>query len=191
MAILSSPNRVPPLRRVAGVLWKVTLVAAIFLLELSPSLTPVVEASPIRRAVSRGAARSVGRSAERALARALRLDRWRDARLPLRRLSESRTVFRYVNPAALRQAVRSGFPARTHFTSGATRGRPLTAEHAAARFGITKPTHRITAVLPQGTKVRFGKSLHGERGVGELSLGQRLAKNAIRRVVRLRQGPRW
>lgn len=155
---------------------------------LVPSSIGSVEASTARKAVARSAARSVARSAERSVARIFRLDRVRDAGTRVVSLPKARNVFRYVNTRGLRDALRRGFPRRTHFTARATRGRPLSIARARERFGIAAPTHRLTANLAKGTRVRFAKTLGGDRGVGEITAAQNVGARAIRKVVRLRAG---
>lgn len=134
------------------------------------------------RAVARGAAAS----AKKSMAKVLRLDRIRDARTPVSRLARQRTTFRYATPNQARMEVRRGIAPGSHFTSRATRGRPLSAPAAAARYGLPAgKTTRLTVTLPAGTRVRFNKALRGGRGVGELTSADRVDPSAVRRVVRL------
>ena len=135
---------------------------------------------------ARAAVRGTAASARKSLAKVLRIDRIRDAHTPVSRLARPRTTFRYATPQQARTEASRGIAAGSHFTSRALRGRPLSASAATARYGLPAgKTTRFTVTLPAGTGVRFNKALRGGRGVGEVTTTDRVAPDAIRRVIRL------
>jgi hypothetical protein len=139
--------------------------------------------------IARAAAKSAAQSVKRNIARTLRLDRVRDARTPVVRLTRPRTSFRFLPARRAQAETRLGILRNSHLTSRATPGRPLSASAARARYGLpVAPTRRLTVDLPAGTPVRFNKVLRGGRGIGEITLAAPLGTRAIRKAVPLPSG---
>lgn len=135
------------------------------------------------RAIERGATRAT----RARIVRLFRRDWLRDSHLPVVRLPRARTVFRYVTPNASKAEVAQGLKVGTHTTVKATRGRPLSAAVAQRRYGLAaRPAFRETIDLARSVRVRIGKVLGGSRGIGEITIRQRVAPKAIRRIVPIR-----
>lgn len=135
------------------------------------------------RAVERQSVRSVDRNATRATVR----DFKRDSASPAKRLSRELTTFRYATRAEAKRELRSGIRPRTHFTSSARPGRPLSARAAQARYGLPRtPEVRMTVGFPKGSPVKRNRVIGGARGVGELTTAKRTDSRVIRKVVPLK-----
>lgn len=151
------------------------------LLLLTIALPPAVEASPLGKAVARGAATR--------LAKVLRGDWLRDRVTRVRPLPKGRTVFRYTTRGQARQELRQGILPGRHLTARGTPGRPLSGARAQHRYGLSQPPAvRETLRLPKGQLVRPNKVLGGAPGVGELTSPRRIPPQAITRVVPIRPG---
>ncbi len=168
--------------------WRTVTLACVIV--LGGILTPAVaDGGPVGKTVAKAAAKGVYRSLGKRWARLARRDLVRDLRTPVTRLRRPRPVFRYVTPKRARLERKRGFAPGTHFTSRATRGRPLTAANAQRRVGVpTRRTRRLTVDLPKGTQVRFNKILAGTPGRGEITAVNRIDAVAIRKVVKLPLG---
>jgi len=139
-------------------------------------------------AAARGARRSASRSMERAFAN-LRRDAARDRLLPAKALTRPRSVFRYTSPAQAAREAKVGIPARSHFTSRAGPGRPLSGSAAQKRYGLPRiPLVRERITLPAGQPVRAGRAIGGSPGIGELTSPKPLPPGAVRGSVRLKKG---
>ena len=115
----------------------------------------------------------------------------RDAITTAKALPASRTVQRYTTLQQAKREVRFGLPPGTHMTPGLRRGRPLSGDGAARRYGLLRhPTARETIVLPVGTPIRVNKALGGKAGVGELTSPRRIASAAIVRIDKVPGGKR-
>jgi hypothetical protein len=72
-------------------------------------------------------------------------------------------------------------------TARASAGRPLSAIRAKKRFGLfERPAYREKIAIPPNTKVRYGRALNGERGVGETRIEKGLPNTAIIGVTKSR-----
>jgi uncharacterized protein YceK len=133
------------------------------------------------------ASRTIGvmsRSAERRAAAVLARDLERDAASKAVQLQVPRRVFKYTTEADAQRIIEKGFAPATHFTSNATVGRPLTAAHAAERYGLRYgPEKRVTVTLPAGTSVKPNKVIGGAAGFGELKVEQALPADAAERII--------
>lgn len=140
----------------------------------------------------RVASRTVGamsRSAERRAAAVLARDLERDASSSATQLQTPRRVFKYTTEADAQRILQKGFAPGTHFTSNAKPGRPLTAPHAAERYGLSyAPEKRITAMLPAGTSVKPNKVIGGGAGFGEMKTAHALGADAAERIVDIPRG---
>lgn len=77
----------------------------------------------------------------------------------------------------------------THMTLVLRRGRPLSGDGAARRYGLLRqPTAHETIVLPAGTPIRVNTALGGKAGVGELTSPRRIASAAIVRIDKVPSG---
>lgn len=143
------------------------------------------------RALARGAGRSAARSSRQVSFRAMRRDFSRDRFMPAKKLRASRSVFRYTSTIRARAESHQGIPAGSHLTSRARPGRPLSPTTAQRRFGLPRrPAVRERVQLRRGTLVRMNKALGGERGMGEIELAQRVPRQDIHGLVRLRKSVR-
>ena len=107
----------------------------------------------------------------------------RDAITTAKALPASRTVQRFTTLQQAKREARLGLPPGTHMTPGLRRGRPLSGDGAARRYGLLRqPTARETIVLPKGTPLRVNKALGGKAGVGELTSPRRVPSAAIVRI---------
>lgn len=98
-------------------------------------------------------------------------DRLRDARTLAKPLGKDRVVQRYTSEERARIEAKQGLGRGIHTTSSIARGRPLSREHAQARYGLkTPPSVRTTWIIPAGTKVKLNKVVGGTAGVGESRL---------------------
>jgi hypothetical protein len=141
-----------------------------------------VKRSSIRTA--RSAVRGLGRVTRVDVERGLSRDAARDARIVAKPLAQRRTVYRYTTRDQALREVRRGLKPGTHTTSTGSRGRPLSASSAQARYGLPRtPEVRETVKLPAGQRVRIGKATGGARGVGEITSPDKVEPNAIKRVV--------
>ncbi len=139
------------------------------------TLGQVVRRSMVRRAEQQAAREVI-------LKRAMERDAARAAVTPLTSLRSSRTVVRYTSSDSAKSALRRGLPAGSHTASRLPRGRlPLPAT-AARKYGIREPQVRMTVAIPKSHPVRFGRTLAGKSGVGEIELGRRLPASAVRKV---------
>lgn len=133
------------------------------------------------------ASRTVGamsRSAERRAAAALARDLERDAASRAVQLQAPRRVFKYTTEADAQRILEKGFTPGMHFTSKARPGRPLTAAHAAERYGLSyAPEKRVTVTLPVGASVKPNKVIGGAAGFGELKVEQALPADAAERII--------
>jgi hypothetical protein len=161
----------------------VTAMAMVILMAIAGQ----VEAGPLGKALTRGAARSAKRSMSAKLRAALAADARRDA---LRRpvpLLKTRSFFRNVTPKTAATERRLGIPAGRHLTSDARPGRPLLAKRATKVYGTVHPVGRRELVqVKKGTLVKPGKVLGGAPGKGEFRTVRRLPPSAIKKVVKLR-----
>lgn len=115
----------------------------------------------------------------------------RDAITTAKALPASRTVQRFTTLQQAKREARFGLPPGTHMTPGLRRGRPLSGEGAARRYGLLRqPTARETIVLPKGTPLRVNKALGGKAGVGELTSPRRVPSAAIVRIDKVPSGKR-
>lgn len=113
----------------------------------------------------------------------------RDAITTAKALPASRTVQRFTTLQQAKREARVGLPPGTHMTPGLRRGRPLSGEGAARRYGLLRqPTARETIVLPKGTPIRVNKALGGKAGVGELTSPRRVASAAVVRIDKVPSG---
>jgi uncharacterized protein YceK len=138
------------------------------------------------------ASRTIGvmsRSAERRAAAVLARDLERDAASKAVQLRTPRRVFRYTTEAQAQRILEKGFAPGMHFTSNAMQGRPLTAAHAAERYGLSSaPEKRFTVTLPAGTSVKSNKVIGGAAGFGELKTDHALKADAVERIVDIPRG---
>jgi hypothetical protein len=172
------------------------LVAASLLL-LVVGIASDLNAAGVGKAMVRGATRRlVGKPANRAAASAaaktrkpmpnvLKMDRSRDSKAPIKRLTQPRRVYRYTTKAQAQVYRQRGVPSGVHFTAKAGSGRPLTAARAKERYGLRRiPTARVEAVLPKGTTVKSGKAIGGKPGYGGLKTYRRPLPPATLKGVR-------
>jgi hypothetical protein len=119
----------------------------------------------------------------------LKLDRLRDSKLPVTKLTEPRKVFRFTTNKQAQLYRQRGVPSGTHFTAKAGPGRPLTATHAKLRYGLPRmPSARVEVVLPKGTPLKAGKVIGGRPGFGEVKTYCRsLSSAAVRTAIPLRK----
>ena len=153
---------------------KTTKRSAVLLLALviGCATGPSVYAASKTRAVSQALAKKV-------LAR----DLARDAVTPAKALPAGRTVQRFTSVQQAEREAQIGLSPGTHMTPGLRRGRPLSGDGAARRYGLLRqPTARETIVLPKGTPLRVNKALGGKAGVGELTSPRRVPSAAIVRI---------
>lgn len=132
---------------------------------------------------------SISRAAERRTATALERDLARDAASRAIQVETPRRVFKYASEADARDIVEHGIKPGMHFTPNTAAGRPLTAAHAAERYGLDyAPDKRLTVTLPAGTSVKPNKVIGGAAGYGELRIEQQLPSESVRTIVDLPHG---
>jgi len=159
-------------------------------------LAPVMHAGPLNRVISpRASSRLFGRfssvgtrSDSRTIARILARDHARDVKAAIRVLERPRTVHRYTTIDEVKKYLRQGIPSGVHFTARANPGRPLSAERAAARYGLPKtPSARVKIELPPGTRIKSGKVVGGHfPGYGEVKTYRSpLAPSAVKGFTRV------
>ena len=130
---------------------------------------------------------SLERRAENRMLGTLRRDMERDRITAPRILDRDRLVSRYTTMRRAHIEAREGLDAGTHFTSRLRPGRPLSAEHARLRYGLsTRPEVRERILLKRGTSVRINKALGGEPGVGEITVVRRAPKSVVQDVRRIK-----
>jgi hypothetical protein len=138
-------------------------------------LSPMLEAGGLGKAITRSAMKKI-----------LRQDLARDVTTAARPLAKPRTVFRYTSSAQAAREAEQGLAADTHMTSVARPGRPLSAEAAQRRYGLANPPEARETLKLDGQMVRFNKVLGGKAGYGEITSPKEIAKEAIRKILKLR-----
>jgi hypothetical protein len=145
------------------------------------------------RAVERGSERAAEKAAERTaesasareakLASAYARDAARDAATPARETTAERTVQRYTSAAQAKRDQTSGVQPGSHMTPNVPRGRGITAERAAERYGLNETPEVVeTVVIPKGQPIRSNKALGGEAGRGEVTSTKAVKPAQIRAV---------
>jgi hypothetical protein len=140
--------------------WILTALAMVGLLAISGP----AQAGPLGRAVARSATRSAKGGISSGLKGAFNRDASGDAKLGLKRLPRAGTAFKYTDAKTAASYLRRGIPGKTHMTSHASPGRPLSAARAARAEGIPRPEKRLTIALKKGTGVKFGKVIRRKPG---------------------------
>jgi hypothetical protein len=117
----------------------------------------------------------------------LRADLIRDRATVAKTLTKPRTVFRYTSRVQSAREAKQGLAPRTHMTSTAGPGRPLSAQAAQKRYGLpSTPQVRETLRLDGNQAVKLNKALGGQPGYGELTSPKRISPKSIRRIIPLR-----
>lgn len=136
------------------------------------ALTFVVGCGPVSQRVEQSVGKRIvtgGVGKTTAASQVLRKDLLRDMGTRVTRLRAPRTVFRYMSGAEAKAVKTRGIVAGSHVTATGGRGRPLGAVRAAKRYGLpVVPSHRVSAKLPAGTRVKANKVIGGDRGFAEL-----------------------
>lgn len=153
------------------------------------SATRRLAGGSVARAANGRAVVTAAGQARRQIPNVLKLDRLRDSKLAVKRLTEPRQVFRFTTNKQAQFYRRRGVPSGTHFTATAGPGRPLTAAHAKQRYGLPRmPSARVEVVLPRGTPVKVGKVIGGKPAFGEVKTYNRtLSPSAVKTVILLRK----
>lgn len=139
--------------------------------------------------VASGTAKAVSRVAERRTTAVLERDLERDAASRAIQLKAPRRVFKYASETDASDIVEHGIKPGMHFTPSVAAGRPLTAAHAAERYGLGyAPDKRLTVTLPAGTTVKPNKVIGGDAGYGELRIEQQLPFEAVGKIIDVPSG---
>lgn len=105
-------------------------------------------------------------------------------------LAKDRVVSRFTSKSQAEYERKHGLDAGIHMTSREIHpGRAPSGKTAMETYGLKIPAEaRETVRIPRGTLVKINKAYGGKKGIGEMTLAERLPPAAVKKVILLSQG---